>query len=79
MDNGIEEVDVDIYQLMEALSQIKNLLPLVQREEYIQRHPNEKGFTIQEVELNLKRFLMVNASNKLSWDDVIDMFITRKS
>lgn len=49
------------------------------REEYMHRHQNEKGFSVQEVELSLKKFLMVQASNRLSWDDVIDMFIIRKS
>eukprot|EP00347_Sterkiella_histriomuscorum_P015088 403358362 len=70
--------DVDIYQLLEALSQIKNLLPLQNREEYQSKHGNEKGFTIYEVEYNLKRFLIINGHTKLSWDDVIDMFLSNK-
>ncbi|CDW88747.1 UNKNOWN [Stylonychia lemnae] len=70
--------EVDIYQLLEALSQIKNLLPLQARDDYINKHGNEKGFTIQEVEFNLRRFLIINNTSRLSWDDVIDMFLSNK-
>jgi hypothetical protein len=43
------------------------------------KHGTEKGFSVQEVELNLRRFLIVNrGSSKLTWDDVIDMFLTNK-
>lgn len=52
-------------------------------------HGYEKGFTVSEVEFNIKRFLIsgpITAMNalarssapRLSWDDVIDMFITNK-
>jgi hypothetical protein len=41
---------------MEALNQIKNLLPLLPREEYIKKHSSEKGFSIYEVEMGLKQF-----------------------
>jgi len=40
------------------------------------RHANEKGFTIYEVDYNLKRFLETNRTHYLSWDDVIDMFLS---
>jgi hypothetical protein len=71
--------EVDLYQLMEALSQIKNLLPLQSKDEYSSKHGHEKGFTVQEVELNLRRFLIMNrGSSKLTWDDVIDMFLANK-
>jgi len=63
---------------LEALSQIKNLLPLQTKDEYTNKHGNEKGFTIQEVEFNLRRFLIINNNSRLSWDDVIDMFLSNK-
>ncbi len=71
--------EVDLYQLMEALAQIKNLLPLQARDDYSSKHCHEKGFSVQEVELNLRRQLLMNrGSTKISWDDVIDMFLGNK-
>ena len=70
---------MDIYQLLEALCQIKNLLPLQPKDDYMLKHGHEKGFTVQEVEYNLKRFLIINRTTKLSWDDVIDMFLVNNS
>jgi hypothetical protein len=42
------------------------------------KHGGERGFTVHEVENQLKKFLCINRCPKLSWDDVIDMFIIRK-
>lgn len=48
------------------------------KDEYAVKHGQEKGFTVFEVEYNLKRFLIINRTSKISWDDVIDMFLANK-
>ena len=53
------------------------------KEDYVLRHGNERGYTVREVESNLKRIFIgrqaSNGSRGVSWDDVIDMFIGFKT
>jgi hypothetical protein len=60
---------------MEALAQIKSLLPLVPAEAYRTRHSGERGFLVREVEAGLKRLASSTAHRMIVWDDIIDMFI----
>jgi hypothetical protein len=71
-------MNVDVYNLLESLQQIKNLLPLQYKDEYACKHGQERGFTVNEVENSLKKFLIVNVNAQISWDDVIDMFLSNK-
>ena len=53
-------LNVDVLNLLESLQQIKQLLPLQYKQEYTCKHGQERGFTVQDVERSLKRFMMVN-------------------
>lgn len=70
---------VDAGQLLQALVKIKGHLPLLQRDQYMQRHQCERGFTVKDIEMSLRRFIMGRKAEGMvldvSWDDCIDLFI----
>ena len=70
---------VDAGQLLQALVKIKGHLPLLQRDQYMQRHQCERGFTVKDIEMSLRRFIMARKADgtvlDVSWDDCIDLFI----
>ena len=70
---------VDAGQLLQALVKIKGHLPLLQRDQYMQRHQCERGFSVKDIEMSLRRFIMSRKAESMvldvSWDDCIDLFI----
>jgi len=71
--NSNKQKHVENTNFIKALKKIKNLLPLLPRNEYY-KQSSEVAFTYKEVENGV-----MSMPKYLNWDNIIDIFLTKTS
>ena len=72
---------MEIHKLLEAFDQVKTLLPLETQDDYSIKHASEIGYTPFEVESAIKKLnsgSFIKEVNTITWDCVIDLFLSNK-
>jgi hypothetical protein len=69
--NQNKQKHVETANFLKGLKKIKNLLPLLSRNDYY-KNSSEVAFTYKEVEFGVTKM-----PNYITWDNVIDIFLTK--
>jgi hypothetical protein len=69
--NQNKQKHVETANFLKGLKKIKNLLPLLSRNDYY-KNSSEVAFTYKEVELGVTKM-----PKYITWDNVIDIFLTK--
>jgi hypothetical protein len=69
--NQNKQKHVETANFLKGLKKIKNLLPLLSRNDYY-KNSSEVAFTYKEVEIGVTKM-----PKYITWDNVIDIFLTK--